>query len=229
MLDRVTVNTYVEELVERFQKRADEEAAQYMIAYMKGQYDFFGIKAPVRREITIAYLKEKGIPEDKNLAEIILELWKRPQRELQNVAIDILERRKSRVQEQDIVLYEELIVTKSWWDTVDGLASSLVGHYFIQYPDQRDSILDRWITSDNIWLKRSAILFQLKYKDRTDATRLFRYIEQCIPSQEFFINKAIGWALRQYAKYNPSEVIAFVESHHLSNLSRREALKLINK
>lgn len=227
MLDHVMINTYVEELVERFQGRADEEVAKSMISYMKDQYDFFGIKAPVRREITIAYLKEKGMPAEEHLAEIVLELWKRPQRELQNVAIDLLERRKSRVHEQDIVLYEALIITKSWWDTVDALAASLVGHYFIRYPDKRDSILDRWINSDNIWLKRSAILFQLKYKDQTDVARLFRYIEQCIPSKEFFINKAIGWALRQYAKYNPSEVITFVESHNLSNLSRREALKLI--
>ena len=113
----------------------------------------------------------------------------------------------------------------SWWDTIDFISTKLVAQYFISFPEKRDEVIDRWISSGNLWLRRSAILFQLKYKDRMDIHFLVGIIERLIPSQEFFINKAIGWVLREYAKTNPGWVQSYVETTPLSNLSKREALK----
>lgn len=152
-------------------------------------------------------------------------LWAQPEREFQNVAMTFLDSRGKRVDKSRIHILESLIQEKSWWDTVDFLAGNAVGTYLSYYPEQVIHYPDRWIHSDNLWLRRSALLFQLGYKHRTDEGRLFRYIHECAHEQEFFIAKAIGWALRQYARVNPDAVIKFVANEPLQPLSKREALK----
>jgi 3-methyladenine DNA glycosylase AlkD len=120
-----------------------------------------------------------------------------------------------------------MITNKSWWDTVDFIATKLVGTYLVLYPCERKNYVNKWINSGNIWLQRTAILFQLKYKEQTDFELLTYIIRQLNHTDEFFINKAIGWALREYSKTNPVKVKEFIDSVQLSNLSIKEGSKYL--
>ncbi len=134
---------------------------------------------------------------------------------------------KKQIAEKDIELMEFMVVNRSWWDTVDMVAGRLMGGYFLMFPERRKEYVDKWLVSGNMWLQRSAVLFQLNYKDKTDVELLAYTINSLTGSDEFFINKAIGWALRNYSKTDPVWVAEFVSKTDLSNLSRREALRLI--
>ena len=131
------------------------------------------------------------------------------------------------MQQQDIVFFEWMAKHNAWWDTIDFIAPKLMGEYFKQFPDERKKWINKWLVSDNFWLQRCAILFQLKYKQETDLGLLADIIQKLSSSEEFFIRKAIGWVLREYAKTDPVWVRAFVANHELSNLSRREAMKYL--
>lgn len=197
-----------------------------MAAYMRNQFPFLGIQTPERNALLKAFVRKHGKPEDEaTLERVVNLLWEAPEREFQNVAMSLLDARGKRTEASRIVLLEALIMKKSWWDTVDFLAGNAAGKYLIHYPEHIASYPDRWIQSDHLWLRRSALLYQLSYKDKTDEARLFSYIRSCAHEQEFFIAKAIGWALRQYAKVNADAVIAFVDKEPLQPLSKREALK----
>lgn len=148
-----------------------------------------------------------------------------PEREFQNVALDMLERRVKKLDKSYIGLFETLITTKPWWDTIDPIASKLIGSFMLKYPELIEDYPEKWIASGDMWLQRTAILFQLKYKAKTNVPLLFRYIDNCSESREFFIQKAIGWALREYAKTDAAAVRRFVQERRLAPLSRREALK----
>ncbi|WP_262890263.1 DNA alkylation repair protein [Maribacter aquimaris] len=129
----------------------------------------------------------------------------------------------------DISILEYMVTHKSWWDTVDYIAVKLIGPYFVLYPGQLDTYLEKWLASGNIWLQRCCLLYQLKRKDDIDTFRLGHIIQRLLGSKEFFINKAIGWVLREYSRTNPEWVKAFVANHELANLSRREALRLMDR
>lgn len=120
-----------------------------------------------------------------------------------------------------------MITHQSWWDTVDFIATKLLGAYFKTYPEEKEKYVNKWLKSNNIWLQRSALLFQLKYKTDLDTVLLSCTITSLLGSKEFFINKAIGWVLREYSKSNPEWVIDFVNENHLTALSKREALRLV--
>jgi 3-methyladenine DNA glycosylase AlkD len=132
---------------------------------------------------------------------------------------------RKHVSSDHVPLLERLITTKSWWDTIDGLASHAIGELFLRYPDARDGTVARWRSSDNFWLRRTTLLFQLGYKDKTDEALLFSLIEENLDSKEFFIQKAIGWILREYSKTAPNVVQDYVAKTALAPLSEREALK----
>jgi 3-methyladenine DNA glycosylase AlkD len=217
---------YVAELTAWFRSHARPENAIAMSAYMKNRYEFLGIQTPERNALLKAFLQVQGRPEnEQQLEQVVKLLWEQPEREFQNVAMSFLDAHGRRTEESRIKLLELLIVEKSWWDTVDFLAGNAAGSYLIHYPEQIENYPDKWIQSENLWLRRSALLFQLGYKHRTNEERLFRYISSCGHEKEFFIAKAIGWALRQYARVNPDAVIAFVAKESLQPLSKREALK----
>ena len=220
-------NPYIASLVSSFQKQRNEFNAVPMKAYMKGRFEFLGIKSPQRKALTRPFLESKMRPSASAIWEVIHALWNRQEREFQYFALDLLEKYKRHVREDWIENYEGLIVNKSWWDTVDALAANHVGHYFKVYPSMIPEITNRWMASKNLWLQRSCLLFQLKYKMDTDERLLQHCIENLSTSREFFIAKAIGWSLRQYAKFNPEWVVNFVDSHELQPLSKREALRLI--
>jgi len=220
---------YLEPLYQQLAAQADPAEAGPMARYMRDQFPFYGIKTPRRREIVRAFLAEYGLPPPALLAPVVNHLWQRPQRECQYIAVGLLERGSKRLSEPVVPLLERLIVTKSWWDTVDGLAGGLAGEQFQRFPEAKEAALPRWRASENFWLRRSAILFQLGYKGQTDEALLLAIIRENAASPEFFIQKAIGWALREYSKTNPAAVTAFVETHELPALSRREALKWLKR
>ncbi|WP_409343172.1 DNA alkylation repair protein [Paenibacillus sp. MBLB4367] len=223
------INAYAEGLQNVMRMNADVQAAGPMQAYMKHQFRFLGIPSPKRKELIRGYAAECGWPEGDELCDAVIALWELPEREYHYLALDLLAKKAKKLRKQDIGLLETLVTDKSWWDTVDAIASILVGSLFEAYPELIVPYIDKWLSSGNMWLQRTAILFQLKYKKKTDVPLLFRCIETGFGSREFFIQKAIGWALREYAKTDPAAVIAFAEAQPLAALSRREALKGILK
>lgn len=216
-------STFADAAVRMFATHANPEAAEPMKRYMKDHFPFLGIKTPIRRELSKRLFQEQGIPDEWEQA--VLALWALPEREYQYLALDLLAKVKKRLTPGHIGFIEGLITAKSWWDTVDFLASHMVGTLFRANPDLVAPYTSRWMAGPDMWLQRTAILFQLSYKDKTDQELLFRFIRASTDSEEFFIQKAIGWSLREYAKTNPLEVRQFVDATPLANLSRREALK----
>ncbi len=223
------MHSYIIPLSEVFNAKTNEDNAFFMKKYMKGQYDYFGIKSPERREIMRNFLQKQGLPDVQNLNKIAKEFWQLPQREYQYVILEVLGKMAKKAEKERIDLYEYLILNKSWWDTIDYIASNLVGIHFQKFPEQIQPYTERWMDSGNMWLQRTSLLFQLKYKKATDLELLTDYILRLQGSKEFFINKAIGWILREYSKTDAAWVMDFVKNNQLAPLSHREALKWLNR
>ena len=219
------MHNYIEPLVKTFNANTNPVNAEPMAKYMKNLFPYLGIKTPLRKELFRSFIKENGLPNLSELKQIVLDLWDLPEREFQYVAIGILKKFTKKWEENYIDLFEQLIITKSWWDSVDGIASWMVGEHFKRFPHLRDKYIDKWMKSGNMWLQRTCLLFQLGYKDETDEMLMGSIIMSLNGSKEFFINKAIGWILREYSKTDAQAVINFVENNDLSNLSKREAFK----
>jgi 3-methyladenine DNA glycosylase AlkD len=225
------VSKYVVSIKTIFSQNSNSDNAFYMKKYLKNQFEFYGIKAPLRRDIAKPFLKKENLPSANEIEHIIFELWNEPQREVQHFAMELLFKYSKNLKAEDYSIFESMITTKSWWDTVDFIAVNLVGNHFKIHPQLKVPISEKWINSEDMWLNRTAILFQLKYKESTDEKILFSYILKHCSSSEFFLRKAIGWALREYSKTNPSSVLEFVKENEtkLSGLSKREALRIITK
>jgi 3-methyladenine DNA glycosylase AlkD len=219
------MHPYVTSLKTLFEQNADPIQAAPMKKYLRDQFEYLGIKTPKNVALQIAYYAEYGLPELSELDQILHDLWTLPHREFQYVALGLLGKFENKLPGEFIDTVEYLVVTKSWWDTVDALASHTVGTHFKRFPKIRERYLKKWRKSKTIWLRRTAILFQLGYKKETDFELLTEIINENLGSDEFFINKAIGWALRQYAYTDPKAVKKFVKSTPLHPLSRRAALK----
>lgn len=196
-------------------------------AYMRNQFEFYGIKATERREIQKPFFVKEFLPKKNELGKIVLALWEKPQRDYQYFSQELAFKYVKQLEKKDIELFEYMVAHKSWWDTVDFIAAKLMGEYFKKYPEQRDLYVKKWLNSNNIWLQRSALLFQLKYKENLDTVLLSSVINSLLGSKEFFINKAIGWILREFSKTNPKWVAEFTNITALSSLSKKEALRLI--
>lgn len=198
-----------------------------MEAYMKNLFPFAGVMATERRqlfkELSAGYdLKKAGFDKD-----LVLTLWDKPQREFSYAALDYIALFEKKLKAENLELIEALIVSKSWWDTVDFLAVHAVGSILAKQPELISDKTSQWIAADNIWLNRTAIIFQLNYKDKTDEVLLYHCIEKVKHNKEFFIQKAIGWALRQYSRTNAEFVRNSVETLQLVGLAKREALRLM--
>jgi len=160
--------------------------------------------------------------------EFIQLLWDDPHRECQYIATDLMGSIKKKLGLDWIDFLEQLILSKSWWDTVDFLAPNLIGNIFARNVEIGYTYTDRWIESDNFWLQRSALIYQLRYKDKVDFERLTRYILRRKNSDEFFVQKAAGWALRQYSKFDSEAVREFLsENGDLARLTTREGSKYL--
>lgn len=217
----------VDLMVNLFEAHRNEENAAPMAKYMRDQFPFLGIKTPERKELLKQFFQESNILKSPFQIEFVLSLWEKDEREYQYAALTYIEKMVKKLTKSDFPLMEQLILTKSWWDTVDVLAPKPVGVLANQYPEIIHEKMDGWSVAENMWLRRSAILFQLKYKQNTNEELLYRYITQNAKDKEFFIQKAIGWALREYSKTNPESVRIFIERHPLANLSIREGSKYI--
>ncbi len=216
-------------LQQAMQQAADETVAAGAAAYMKHISAFYGVKSPVRRDLLKVFHAGQGLPSIAELDIIIRSAWAQPQREFHYCAMETLHKMRNKTGEDAIVLYEWMICNKSWWDSIDFIAPNLVGNHFKRFPNLRDISVENWMLSGNFWLQRCCLLFQLKYKAETNENLLFALASDLAHEKEFFIRKAIGWALREYAKTNPVAVSNFVEKTELSGLSRREALKHISQ
>jgi len=218
---------FINTLEIEFEKNANEKIALDQKAYMRNQFEYYGLKATERRKIQKPFFIKEFLPPKSKLDNLIKKLWNKPQRDYQHFSQELVFNYVKQLEKKDIELFEFMVTHKSWWDTVDFIANKLVGEYFIMYPKQRDVYVNKWLESDNIWLQRSALLFQLKYKENLDTKCLSYIISSLLGSKEFFINKAIGWVLREYSRTNPDWVVEFVYKTELNTLSKREALRLI--
>ncbi|MBI2765482.1 MAG: DNA alkylation repair protein [Chloroflexi bacterium] len=245
--------TVVTRLSAGFRERADVGRAAAMASYMRGQFAFFGVPSPERRVATREALAGLGVPSETDLMELAAALWALPEREYQYAGCDILGRYITVCGPGFLDVARELIASREdgrglgapgrslrvaaltgapnlpWWDTVDAVATGVVGPLVLRYPELV-AVMDECVESEDFWLVRTAILHQLRYKRRTDARRLFAYCELSAGASEFFVRKAIGWALREYSKTDAAAVRAFVAAQEgkLSGLTKREALLWLN-
>lgn len=223
------MHAYARSLKELFEKSVNPVNAAPMKKYMRDQFEYLGIKSPQFKVLVSEHIKQNGLPTIEDLDVIVRELWDLPQREFQYLATSLIGKMEKQLREDFIVTLEHLITHKSWWDTVDTLAGHPVGVMFKRYPKVKAKYLKKWRKSENFWLRRTTLLFQLGYKTETDFDLLCELVRENLGSDEFFINKAIGWALRQYAWTNPTAVKKFVKAtKELHPLSRREALKNVS-
>ncbi|GFR97930.1 DNA alkylation repair protein [Elysia marginata] len=226
-------------LCDSFERSRDSTKADAMSKYLRFKFEFFGIQTPQRREIYKPLWKEIKLLNSSDLRTLVCEAWYSPEREFQQFAVDLFEKEYLRIYSDDRLSTEKyatstldfarqfLACSKSWWDTVDPLAYKVVGPLVKKYPEHLLPVMDRWNVSEITWLVRTSIIYQLGYEKETDAQRLFRYCLKVAHEDEFFIQKAIGWALRQHCRVDEKSVKVFVEKHKktLSALSVREALK----
>lgn len=205
---------------------ADSRKAPAMEAYMKNKFTFYGIPAPQRKLISKRIKNTFLISDTCALWKLIEMLWQDAHRECQYIAIDLLSSCVKKLELKDVAKLEILVLDKSWWDTVDALAANLIGPIFRSHPAEFKLKALEWSDMDNIWIIRTSIIAQLKFEKHTHWDLLQQIILKHADSKEFFIRKAQGWALRQYAKVDSQSVIEFVHAHQdLSGLTKKEALK----
>ena len=216
-------------LKKQFEQHSNQERAQSMSAYMKGLFPFFGIMSGPRKELVKKWINEYQLKKDPTKSKaLIRKLFSEKERELHYAGIDLmLSLPQKQIEREDKELIEYLIVTHAWWDSVDLIASNYLGPYLQKFPEEKALLVTTWRNSDHLWLKRSCLIFQLKYRLATDRELLQDLIHQMKVENEFFIRKAIGWALREYSKHDPSWVRKIIDTEKLEGLSKREASKYI--
>jgi len=210
---------------------ADAARAEQMKAYLLDQFEFLGLSAPARREAVKGIGKVQWQSAHDLLAAAEL-LWQKPQREYRYTAVDLLRKHSSLLSVNDLPAIQALLLRDAWWETVDGLSAviaDLLHRAVLQKPNAA-TVMDAWLGHSSHWVRRSAMLHQLGWRLDTDTARLFGYAQTLAGEKEFFIRKAIGWALRDYARWNPEEVTDFLVKHRpvLSGLTMREAAKHLN-
>lgn len=216
---------YLQPLQELFEENANKTIAEGQSAYMRNMFSYYGLKTPERRMIFKEFIAAQSLPTYEELSALVKWMWQQPQREWQYIAIELAAKMKKQWKEDFLELIEYCITTKSWWDSVDAIATDWAGNYFVLFPKQMQKVSAKWNKCDNMWLQRVSMIFQLQYKLNTDEQLLFKHCKALIESKEFFIQKGMGWALRQYARHNMKAVQKFVDETKVSNLTKREALK----
>ncbi len=217
-----------EEIIELLVQNGDAVRAAKMKRYMRGKFEFLGISSHKRKILQKPLILSARKMVIGDIIALIDDLWDMKFREFQLVALDVMIDVKTRFHGEHIEHVEKWITHQSWWDTVDAIASHIVGEIALKEVSMAKSSIDRWLRSDDIWLNRTCLLYQLKYRRGVDLKRLFYYINVLNSKQEFFIQKAIGWSLRQASKFYPEEIKAFLmESSDIQGLARREASKYL--
>ena len=193
-----------------------------MARYMKNHFVFFGIPAPERRKIQLLFVKDYESLDRHEKDQVLEDLWIAPNRECQYVACDWLHGESKTLPKGYADKVEDWVCRKSWWDTVDGLASHVLGTYLLSFPEESGQRLKRWMESGNLWLQRCAVLHQLTYREKTNTDFLYGHVLTLADSKEFFLQKAMGWALREYAKTDPAGVRTWLVGNKVPASTRRE-------
>jgi len=209
--------------------RRDPDKAAAMQSYMKTEMPFYGVQKPGREPILRHLVREVAPADREEYEAIVTALWELPHREEKYLAQGVAAGFRQFIVPESLPLYRRFIVEGAWWDFVDETATHMIRELVIDRPEETWPVVDGWVDDDDMWLRRAAIICQVGAKERTDAGRLWRYCASRAHEREFFIRKAIGWALRDYARTDPGAVAGFVDRHRddLSGLSFREATKHI--
>lgn len=220
----------IPQLEQSFLAVKNSAIAEKQAAYMRNNFVFLGLPKPTRAGIQKAIFKEHRLQNSDALRETILALWGKQEREFHLAAMDLALLHKKLWRPDFLNLFEYMIRTHSWWDTVDTIACNMVGPLVKKYPELMPT-MDAWIGDEYMWTRRSALLFQMRWKHETDEKILYAYCKKVAHEKEFFIRKAIGWILREYSKSNAQSVKVFVDEHKhiLSPLSVREGSKYLTK
>lgn len=218
----------INQLEHEFLTAADASYAQWQKAYLKHQFQFIGLRKPIRTRIQKEIFKQLSISSQKELIDLIIYLWQKPQREFKHAAIDVSRKYEKLWNVEMLSLFEYMVRTHSWWDTVDTVAVHLIGKLVKKHPELNKT-MDIWIVDDFMWIRRTALLHQLIVKKTIDREKLFEYCEKTMHEKEFFIRKAIGWVLREYSKIDKKTVADFLykNQYTLSPLSKREGSKYL--
>lgn len=216
---------WYKDLFSELEKLYDKEQSIKMSKYMQDNFKFLGIPKPKLNEFIKPYLKEsKKYDIDWDFIKLC---WKKDYREAQYIGIEYINKNIKNIHKNNLEDIKYLITNKSWWETVDSL-DALIGKIVLEDKNLESTMID-WSKSDNIWLKRVAIDFQQEYKEKTNTKVLEKIILNNLGSKEFFINKAIGWSLRDYSKTNPIWVKEFINKYkdELDKLSIKEASRYL--
>ena len=219
------IKALIDELKSQLETVQHAANAKTMAAYMKNLFPFIGIKKPIRETISKPWIKEIAKYEPESYPQVVNELWKQSEREFQYVAMELIWATRKYWNADHVLFCEKLIQDKSWWDTVDFLAVRALGTYLQDKPQFLEQKIQQWTADKNLWINRTAILVQLKYKEQTNTELLLHAISPHLSSKEFFHQKAIGWALREYAYTDPAWVVSICNELPMAKLSKREALK----
>jgi len=215
----------------QFETVSNIDKAFEMQRYMKNNFHFLGIQAVERRTIQKPWIEGMNTYySHDNRWELVQELWMMEEREFQYTAIDwIVSWKDSSLNPSYFEQLEKILATKSWWDTVDIIASNCVGKYKEMFPKEGSEFIEKCRNSSNIWLNRTALLHQLKYKEKTDLQLLHSLCNQFKINNDFFIQKAIGWSLREASKTFPNETLFIIEDLYLIGLAYKESMKYLVK
>jgi len=218
---------FVDDLHGTFAARGCPANAIRMKAYFRGQFEFFGIRSPERRRLIHEHHGDADHFAFDQIKRCVTLLWREPEREMQHTAMELLHHHQRSLTLDDLPLVREMITSRPWWDTVDFIACKILGALLARHPEREAAIAREMSRGDHLWLIRSSVIFQLGRRKRTDERLLSEMILRQADHPDFFIRKAIGWALRDYAKTAPDWVASFVKGNRLSPLSVREALRNI--
>ena len=222
----ISADAYFNLIRQQLEKSGNPEVAQGQMKYMRFQFEYFGLKAPVWQPILRTLFKEYGVFSGEDLKEFVRLCFEDDHREMHYAGLQMLEKQIKKEEKEAIHFLEECILANSWWDTVDWI-SKLVGWHFMRFPELQYPTCEKWISSNEMWLQRVAIIHQLSYREKTDAQLLFDLIQRKADSKEFFIQKACGWALRNYSRTSKEAVSDFVSNTALPALTVREGMRLI--
>ena len=219
---------YVSNLYEYLKGLGDEAIAEKQAKYMRNQFPFLGLMNTTRDQYWKEFQEEEGKLDKTKAIEFAKECIQYSEREMWYAASQVLKENKKKLKKEDLEFIKGMIVKSDWWDVVDILASNCIGTLCMNFPELRNEI-NNWIKDENFWLRRTAIIYQLGYGVKTDEVVLYQHILLTCHEKEFFIRKAIGWALRSYSKINPQSVRNFIETNQdrLSNLSIKEGSKYL--
>ena len=222
------MHQYLQQLEAHFRPHANAQRAEPMKAYLRNQFECLGISGPQRKDLLRSFLAQYGQLPANQLPALARELFALPEREFHYLALELLEKQLRKLPNTAPQLFIDLVLSNSWWDTVDTLATRLVGAWFKSRPELYESHFQQYLQHPNMWVNRVAIISQLKYRQHTRTDLLHQAITKFATSREFFLQKAIGWALREYSKTDANYVRNYVATQYLAPLSQREALKWLN-